>query len=206
MNFYGDFDVAVFDASPNPALAYVLYFVYALLFSVLMMNLLIAFLSDSFTIVQDRNKSALMQERADLCVELQSVFPKRWRQNIAERQAYLFVMVPENDVEDLTVPDRGGDQFRSIVTEQMADMQRQLELMSSRLPVASETTNAADLGERVDRMERKIDQLLQLMTNQSEAESPQLKSGNQGRILFHNTSQSNLVQAMQHEDGHGAVG
>merc|ERR1711988_1842629 len=95
---FGDFDITIFDASSSPYLAYFLFGIYCCLFAVVMMNLLIAFLSDSFESVQERAPSELMKERASLCVELLQVLPSSWRRAIAYRQVFLFVMTPSTDV------------------------------------------------------------------------------------------------------------
>ena len=69
--FFGEFDVEAFDAqdhygTPYPYLNYSLFFMVVVFVALVMMNLLISLISDSYANVQSNFREYLVRERASL--------------------------------------------------------------------------------------------------------------------------------------------
>lgn len=69
----GDFRLSWFDKVPHPEIGQVLWIIFMFLEMVLLLNLLIALMGDSYEKVQEKSKIEALRERAGLLVEMELV-------------------------------------------------------------------------------------------------------------------------------------
>lgn len=81
----GSYDVSLLQSSSSPALAWTLFVCFSFLMTIVLLNLLISILGDSFDRVQERADVEWRRERALLLVEMEHLIPK----DPATRRAYI---------------------------------------------------------------------------------------------------------------------
>ena len=98
----GDTDTDKFDDGAQPVSAWLIFILCALFTNIIMLNLLIALISESFGKINSNSISANYQERARLISENAYLIPASVKEAYCERQRYLIVAdeVREADKEE----------------------------------------------------------------------------------------------------------
>ena len=104
----GDTDTDKFDDGAQPVSAWFIFMLCALFTNIIMLNLLIALISESFRNINSNSISANYQERARLISENAYLIPARVKEAYCERHRYLIVAdeVREADAEGPKEEDR----------------------------------------------------------------------------------------------------
>jgi len=87
----GDFDVSKFGSVAVP-LCYILFILCTIFNTIVMLNLLIAIISETFSHVKENAQNASYKEMAALCAENSYIIPEKMKQTYAELNRYIIVV------------------------------------------------------------------------------------------------------------------
>ena len=155
MIFYA-VDVAIFEQATYPALCYLLFFVYTLVQSVILLNLLIAIMSDSYEKVQERARiegrtlfveTMLENEREVSKVQLANGCTTNKPESV-----WIHVLTQDNPAED---------EWSGIVTATVNKVKGAILPLQEQL--RQQQVKEGDLEERMKRQEQKLDSVLELL-------------------------------------------
>ena len=96
----GDINVSTFNQTVQPVLLWVLWLLCLLMTNVIMLNLLIAIISESFNDVNENSVQASYQERARIIAENAYLIPKTKKKKFGGKNQYLVIARDKTEVED----------------------------------------------------------------------------------------------------------
>ena len=96
----GDINVGSFNKTIQPVLLWVLWLLCLLVTNVIMLNLLISIISESFASVNDNSIQANYQERARIIAENSYLIPKSQKKKFGGKNQYLVIAREKTEVED----------------------------------------------------------------------------------------------------------
>lgn len=131
MNVFGDFEMSALHNSSNAWLGSVLYIFYTSFFSIVMLNLLIAILSDSYEHVQEHAPAELSREKASLCIEVFQVLPQPMKMAVEQRTRWLYVMLPATQVDNLHTFDHGLEYGLPLLRKHMQTTSDKVDVVKS---------------------------------------------------------------------------
>lgn len=122
----GDFDTGAFGDTAVP-LVWIMFLIFTVFNIIVMLNLLIAVISDAYAAVAEQSEQAMYQERASMIAENNYLIPEQVRKTYAQEGQLLLVVT---DLEDENRP-TGNDAIIQKVEEVRSYLEKELEAIES---------------------------------------------------------------------------
>eukprot|EP00668_Euglena_longa_P035059 GGOE01045031.1.p1 GENE.GGOE01045031.1~~GGOE01045031.1.p1 ORF type:complete len:444 (-),score=165.93 GGOE01045031.1:295-1626(-) len=155
MVILGSFDTASFVAGPYSGLLQALFVVTMLLVTIVLLNLLIALMGDSYQRIQDRSGVELSLLRARIILEVEEFLSAKERANKEWFPKYLHILLPQGANQPLGSM-LGANQQGGFVTEIKKGVRESNALLEQKLEEYKASLDK-ELASKMDALEQKLD-------------------------------------------------
>mmetsp|Transcript_38838 Transcript_38838/g.63886 ORF Transcript_38838/g.63886 Transcript_38838/m.63886 type:complete len:338 (+) Transcript_38838:102-1115(+) len=137
----GEFNAESFQDASSPWLMFTIFVVYMIIMAVVLLNFIIAVLTDTYSSVKVSSKCQALWEKAKIILELHDFLPERRSRQIEEETKWVHVLLPE----DWLAEQNSDKKFNERVLEDLeATRAKQQELAGQVAGVAAAVREVAD--------------------------------------------------------------
>ncbi|PNH05258.1 WD repeat domain-containing protein [Tetrabaena socialis] len=150
----GDYDFAALEHSRFFYFGWLLYVAFTFLVTIIMLNLLIAIMSDSYAVVKEHARSGWLLERARIITEIEQGMPRRLLQGPPYKVKWLHVLTPTEET------DGGEHALLQAATKVVARQALNTDIMKARAEISEQVsvleTAAVGQGAAIEKLQNDL--------------------------------------------------